>query len=50
MTHLARIESWALLVATLLLALLFPTVASAGWGDQNWGEMISGEAESRFPH
>ena len=42
MTRLAPRGSWALLAATLLLALLFPSVTSAEWGDQNWGEMLWG--------
>jgi len=42
MTRLASIKSWVLLAGTLLLALLSPSVASAGWGDQNWGKMVWG--------
>lgn len=29
-------------ITGFLLLLLVPTVASAGWGDENWGEMVWG--------
>jgi hypothetical protein len=29
-------------IFTLVLSLLLPTIAWAGWGDENWGEMIWG--------
>lgn len=32
----------ALRVTTLLLALHLPGLARAGWGDENWGEMVWG--------
>jgi hypothetical protein len=30
----------ALRVTTLVVALLLPGLAWAGWGDENWGEML----------
>ena len=32
----------ALHAPTLLVALLLPAVAWAGWGDESWGEMVWG--------
>ena len=40
MAHVAFRVSRAFSVMTLMLALLLPCVASAGWGDENWGEMV----------
>lgn len=40
MTHLASRESRTLPVLTVIVALLLPCLASAGWGDENWGEMV----------
>ncbi len=34
---------------SLVMASLLPTVASAGWGDENWGEMVWGAAASPIP-
>lgn len=31
-----------LLISVLLQSLLVPTVAFAGWGDENWGELVWG--------
>jgi hypothetical protein len=36
-------------LVTLMLALLLPTVASAEWGTENWGEMVWGGAASPIP-
>lgn len=32
-----------------MLALLLPSVASAEWGTENWGEMVWGGAASPIP-
>ena len=42
MARLVSTGSRALSVTTLLLVLLLPCLASAGWGDENWGEMVWG--------
>ena len=42
-------RSRAFLVTTLMLALLLPSVASAGWGDENWGEIVWGAAAIPVP-
>ncbi|MBW2399018.1 MAG: hypothetical protein JRG80_07060 [Deltaproteobacteria bacterium] len=34
---------------SLVMASLLPTVASAGWGDENWGEMVWGAAAPQIP-
>lgn len=39
----------ALSVSTLLLALPLPGVASAGWGNEDWGEMVWGGAAIPVP-
>jgi len=30
----------AVFITTWVLALFFPGVAAAGWGNENWGEMV----------
>jgi hypothetical protein len=42
MASLTWTRSKALHTATLLAVLLAPIAASAGWGDENWGEMVWG--------
>jgi hypothetical protein len=42
MTPLAYAGPIALRFAALVVALLLPDLASAGWGDENWGEMVWG--------
>jgi hypothetical protein len=42
MVRIAQTRSRVLPISLLLLSPLFPTVASAGWGDENWGEMVWG--------
>ena len=32
-----------------IVAVLLPSVASAGWGDENWGEMVWGGAAPPIP-
>ena len=49
MARLAARGSRAFSLATLVLALLLPTVASAGWGNENWGEMVWGAAAIAVP-
>ncbi len=49
MARLVSSASQALSVTTLLLVLLLPSVASAGWGDENWGEMVWGRAVIPVP-
>jgi hypothetical protein len=36
-------------ILALLLILLLPARASAGWGDENWGAMVWGAAASQIP-
>jgi hypothetical protein len=36
-------------IPAFVLSVLVPTVAWAGWGDENWGEMVWGEAASQIP-
>jgi hypothetical protein len=36
-------------LGALMLALVLPTVASAEWGTQNWGEMVWGGVASPIP-
>ena len=40
MTPLGFAGPRALRVATLVVALLLPGIAAAGWGDDNWGTMV----------
>ena len=49
MARLAPRGSRAFSLATLILAVLLPTVASARWGEQNWGEMVWGRAVIPVP-
>ena len=49
MARLAPRGFRALSITTRMLALLLPTVASAGWGDENWGEMVWGKAVIPVP-
>jgi hypothetical protein len=49
MAHPASRGFRAFTVITLALALLLPHVASAGWGDENWGEMVWGGAMIPVP-
>jgi hypothetical protein len=45
----ARTRFLPLAISTFLLLLLLPTVAWAGWGDENWGEMVWGAAAPQIP-
>ena len=49
MAHFAQIRSRVPPIPALLLPLLLPTVALAGWGDENWGEMVWGAAAPQIP-
>jgi hypothetical protein len=49
MARIAQIRSRVLPISALLLPLLFPTAASAGWGDENWGEMVWGAGAPQIP-
>jgi hypothetical protein len=39
----------ALPIPAFLLPVLIPTAASAGWGNENWGEMVWGAAAPQIP-
>jgi hypothetical protein len=41
--------SKALSVISLVMASLLPTAAWAGWGDENWGEMVWGAGAPQIP-
>ena len=45
MARFAQIRSRTLPIVSVLL----PSVASAGWGDENWGEMVWGGAAPPIP-
>jgi hypothetical protein len=49
MARLASTRPWPLRIATLAVTLLLPAVASAGWGDENWGEMVWGAGAPPIP-
>ena len=49
MARFAQARSRVLPISGLLLPLLLPTVAWAGWGDENWGEMVWGGAAPPIP-
>jgi hypothetical protein len=49
MGHYSQIRFRALPIPALSLPLLLPTVASAGWGDENWGEMVWGAGAPEVP-
>lgn len=49
MARIARIRFRVPAIPALFLPLLLPTAASAGWGDDNWGEMIWGAGASQVP-
>jgi hypothetical protein len=36
-------------IPAFFLPLLLPAAASAGWGDENWGEMVWGAAAPQIP-
>jgi hypothetical protein len=36
-------------IPAFVLPVLLPTVASAGWGGENWGEMVWGAAAPQIP-
>jgi hypothetical protein len=36
-------------IPAFLLFVLLPTVAWAGWGDENWGETVWGAAAPQIP-
>jgi hypothetical protein len=39
----------ALPIPAFVLSVLVPTVAWAGWGDENWGTMVWGGADPQIP-
>jgi hypothetical protein len=49
MARFASPRSRVLPISALLLPLLVPTIASAGWGDENWGEMVWGAGAPQIP-
>jgi hypothetical protein len=49
MARIAPIRSRVLPIPALLLPLFLPAAASAGWGDENWGEMVWGAAAPQVP-
>jgi len=49
MDRTAARGSRALSVTTLLLGLVLPRLASAGWGDENWGQMVWGRTVIPVP-
>jgi hypothetical protein len=49
MTRVASAVPRTFSVITLLLALLLPTAATAGWGEANWGEMVWGAVAIPVP-
>ncbi|MHC4109242.1 MAG: hypothetical protein ACYSTY_14265 [Planctomycetota bacterium] len=42
MARFAQTRSRVLPIPALLLPLLLPAIASAGWGDESWGTMVWG--------
>jgi len=36
-------------ILALIMPLLLPAIALAGWGDENWGEMVWGAAAPQIP-
>ena len=49
MGRFTQIRYRVLPIPALSLPLLLPTVASAGWGDENWGEMVWGAGAPQIP-
>jgi hypothetical protein len=49
MARFAQTRSRVLPISALLLPVLLPNVASAGWGDENWGEMVWGAGAPQIP-
>jgi hypothetical protein len=49
MVRIAQIRFRVLPISALLLPVLLPAVARAGWGDENWGEMVWGAAAPQIP-
>jgi hypothetical protein len=49
MGDFAQIRSRILPIPAFILSLLLPAVASAGWGDENWGEMVWGAGAPQVP-
>lgn len=45
----AHVGSRVLPILALSLPLLLPAVAWAGWGDENWGEMVWGGGAPQVP-
>lgn len=49
MNLLGPTRSPVLSISALLLPLLLPAIAAAGWGDENWGEMVWGGGAPQIP-
>jgi len=49
MARFVQVRLRTLAISAVLLPVLLPTVASAGWGDENWGEMVWGGAAPHVP-
>jgi hypothetical protein len=49
MGHFTYTRFRVLPIPALLLPLLLPTIASAGWGDENWGAMVWGASAPQIP-
>jgi len=49
MARIAQIRSRVLPILALLLPLLLPAIASAGWGDESWRAMVWGAGAPQIP-
>ena len=49
MARFTQVRARVLPIPALLLPLLSPAVAAAGWGDENWGEMVWGASAPQIP-